>query len=201
MSAEIATLEKVKAAVAQLHKDSQRATADAVIAIIGGGSKPTVLKHMKALREEPKAAEGDVPAGILDLARPMLAQIFAEGSKAEAARNRDQIERLHRMLGDLEAEVEALAAANLAQEGQLANIGAELTRTAKALSAAEESNATKDRKIAELQAELTERDATARQHLANTLAGFDERLATLARQMEKAGAGERTEAVRKDGEA
>src|SRR6218665_770283 len=138
MSAEIATLEKVKAAVTQLHKAGQRATADAVIALIGGGSKPTVLKHLKTLREEPKAVEGDVPAGVLDLARPMLVQIFAEGSKAEAARSSDQIERLHRMLGDLEAEVEALAAANLAQEGQLADTGAELARPDKALSAAEE---------------------------------------------------------------
>ena len=112
-----------------------------MIAIIGGGSKPTVLKHMTALREEPKAVGGDVPAGVLDLARPVLAQIFAEGGKAEAARNRDQIERLHRMLGDLDAEVEALAAVNLVQEGQLVDIGAELTRMAKALSAAEESNA------------------------------------------------------------
>lgn len=38
---------------------------------------------------------------------PRITQIFAGGGEAEAARNRDQIERLHRLLGDLEAEVEA----------------------------------------------------------------------------------------------
>lgn len=67
MSAEIATLDKVKAAVAQLHQDGRRATADAVFAIIGGGSKPTILKHLKTLREEPKPVDDDVPAAILDL--------------------------------------------------------------------------------------------------------------------------------------
>jgi DNA repair exonuclease SbcCD ATPase subunit len=190
MSAEIATIEKVRAAVAQLHRDEQRATADAVIAIIGGGSKPTVLKHMKALREEPKTVDGDVSAGILDMARPLLAQIFAEGGKAEAARNRDQIERLHRMLGDLEAEVEALAAANLAQERQLADTGTELARSAKALASAEEHSLRKDRKIEQLEAELADRDVVVRQELADTLRGFDEKLAALAQQMEQASAGE-----------
>lgn len=185
MSAEIATLDKVKAAVAQLHQDGRRATADAVFAIIGGGSKPTILKHLKTLREEPKPADGDVPAAILDLGRPVLAQIFAEGGKAEAARNRDQIERLHRMLGDLEAEVEALATANLTQESKIADLEAELVRTAKALSTSEETISLKDRKIEQLQAELAQRDDTARKHLDETLRSFDDKLASLARQMEQ----------------
>ena len=188
MSAEIATIEKVRAAVAQLHHDAQRATADAVIAVIGGGSKPTVLKHLKTLREAPKTLDGDVPAGILDLARPLLAQIFAEGAKAEAARNRDQIERLHRMLGDLEAEVEALAATNLAQERQIADVGAELARSAEALASAEDGDLAKDRKIEQLQAELADRDTAARQHLADTLRGFDDKLTALTRQMEQTSA-------------
>lgn len=187
MSAEIATFEKVRDAVAQLHKDSQRATADAVFAIIGGGSRPTILKHMKTLREAPKAAEDDMPSAVLDLARPVLAQIFAGGSKAEAVRNRDQTERLHRMLGDLEAEVEALAKANLSLEDQLAEAQVELANAAKELATAEETSALKDRKIEQLQAELAERDDAARKQLDETLRGFDDRLASLARQMEQAG--------------
>ena len=123
MSAEIASIEKVRAAVAQLHLNNQRATADAVIAAIGGGSKPTVLKHLKTLRSEPQAPVEDVPVTVLDLVRPVVAQVFAEGSKAEAARSRDQIERLHRMLGDLEAEVEMLGATNAELNGQLAYLG------------------------------------------------------------------------------
>lgn len=196
MSAEIATFERVKDAVAQLHKDSQRATADAVFAIIGGGSRPTILKHMKTLREAPKAAEGDMPSAVLDLARPVLAQIFAEGGKAEAARNRDQSERLHRMLGDLEAEVEALAKTNLSLEGQLADAREELTNAAKSLATVEETSAAKDRKIEQLQVELAERDDAARKQLDETLRGFDERLASLARQMEHAGTGKGRPAVK-----
>ncbi len=46
MTAEIATLDKVRAAVEQLHHDGLKATADGVISLVGGGSKPTVLKHM-----------------------------------------------------------------------------------------------------------------------------------------------------------
>lgn len=187
MSAEIATLDKVKAAVAQLHHDGRRATADAVFAIIGGGSKPTILKHLKTLREEPKPVDGDVPVTILDLARPVLAQIFAEGGKAEAARNRDQAERLHRMLGDLEAEVEALAATNVMQENKIADLEAELARASKDLSTSEENIGLKDRKIEQLQVELAERENNARKHLDETLRGFDDKLASLARQMEQAG--------------
>ena len=187
MSAEIATLDKVKAAVAQLHQDGRRATADAVFAIIGGGSKPTILKHLKTLREEPKPVDDDVPAAILDLARPVMAQIFAEGGKTEAARNRDQTERLHRMLGDLEAEVEALATTNVMQESKIADLEAELARTAKALATAEENIGLKGRKIEQLQSELAEREDTVRKHLDETLRGFDDKLASLARQMEQAG--------------
>ena len=158
MSAEIASLEKVRAAVAQLHLNHQRATADAVIAAIGGGSKPTVLRHLKTLREEPQQPVTDLPAGILDLVRPVVAQIFAEGSKAEAARTRDQIERLHRMLGDLEAEVETLGAVELSNG---------LERSNKALSAAEGQLATRERKIEKLSAQLTERNAMAQSQLSS----------------------------------
>lgn len=183
MSAEIASLEKVRAAVAQLHLNNQRATADAVIAAIGGGSKPTVLKHLKTLREEPQQAEDDLPAGILDLVRPALAQIFAEGGKTEAARNRDQIERLHRMLGDLEAEVETLGAVNTALDEQVVDLGRELDKSSKALSSAEAQIVAKDRKIEKLTAQLSEKELVAQRQLTAAMKGFDERLTALAKQL------------------
>ncbi|MFD1255106.1 Chromosome partition protein Smc [Devosia equisanguinis] len=183
MNAEIASLEKVRAAVAQLHLDHQRATADAVIAAIGGGSKPTVLKHMKTLRQEPQQPVTDLPAGILDLVRPVIAQIFAEGSKAEAARTRDQIARLHRMLGDLEAEVEALGAANAALEERVAELGNDLERSNKALSAAEGQLAVRERKIEKLSAQLTERDSMVQSQLSEAMKGVDEKLAQLAQRL------------------
>ncbi len=183
MSAEIASLEKVRAAVAQLHLNHQRATADAVIAAIGGGSKPTVLKHLKTLREEPQQAEDDLPAGILDRVRPALAQIFAEGGKTEAARNRDQIERLHRMLGDLEAEVETLGAVNTALDEQVVDLGRELDKSSKALSSAEAQIVAKDRKIEKLTAQLSEKELVAQRQLTAAMKGFDERLTALAKQL------------------
>lgn len=183
MSAEIASLEKVRAAVAQLHLNNQRATADAVIAAVGGGSKPTVLKHLKTLRQEPQQAADDLPAGILDLVRPALAQIFVEGSKAEAARTRDQIERLHRMLGDLEAEVETLGAVNTALDEQVVDLGRELDKSSKALSSAEAQIAAKDRKIEKLTAQLSEKEMAAQRKLAAAMKGFDERLTALAENM------------------
>ena len=187
MSAEIATFERVRDAVAQLHKDEKRATADAVFDIIGGGSRPTILKHLKTLREGTKPAEGEMPPALVDQLRPVLAQIFAEGGKAEMARNRDQSDRLHRILGDLEAEVEALAKANLALEARISDLGEQLVGKTEELSTAEEANATKDRRIEQLQADLAARDDVARKNLDDTLRGFDEKLAILARQMEQAG--------------
>lgn len=183
MSAEIASLEKVRAAVAQLHLNHQRATADAVIAAIGGGSKPTVLKHLKTLREEPPQAVDDLPAGILDLVRPVVAQIFAEGGKAEAARTRDQIERLHRMLGDLEAEVETLGSVNAVLEERVVELSIALERSNKALSAAEGQLAAKERKIEKLSTQLTERDAMAQSQLSEAMKGVDERLAQLTQRL------------------
>lgn len=183
MSAEIASLEKVRAAVAQLHLNHQRATADAVIAAIGGGSKPTVLKHLKTLREEPQQPADDLPPGILDLVRPALAQIFAEGRKAEAVRTRDQIERLHRMLGDLEAEVETLGAVNTALDEQVVDLGRELDKSSKALSSAEAQIAAKDRKIEKLTAQLSEKEMAAQRKLAAAMKGFEERLTALAENM------------------
>ena len=183
MSAEIASLEKVRAAVAQLHLNNQRATADAVIAAIGGGSKPTVLKHLKTLREEPPQAVDDLPAGILDLVRPIVAQIFAEGRKAEAVRTRDQIERLHRMLGDLEAEVETLGAVNAALDEQVVDLGRELEKSSKALSSAEAQIVAKDRKIEKLTAQLSERNAMAQSQLSEAMKTVDEKLAQLAQRL------------------
>lgn len=183
MSAEIASLEKVRAAVAQLHLNNQRATADAVIAAIGGGSKPTVLKHLKTLREEPQQPVTDLPAGILDLVRPALAQIFAEGGKAEAARNRDQIERLHRMLGDLEAEVETLGAVNAALDEQVVDLGRELDKSSKALSSAEAQIVARDRKIEKMTAQLSEKEMVAQRQLAAAMKGFEQKLSLLAENM------------------
>ena len=55
------------------------------------------------------------------------------------------------------------------------------------VAAAEENIGLKDRKVEQLQTELAERENTVRKHLNETLRGFDDKLASLARQMEQAG--------------
>jgi hypothetical protein len=184
MTAEIATLEKVRAAVEQLHRDGLKATADGVISLIGGGSKPTVLKHMKALRELPQAADSVLPASVLDLLKPVAVQVYAEGARAEENRNREHTERLHRLLGDLEAEVEALAIGNQGLEVQVDTL---TRRQAEAEAAAVEARDTIARQadeISTLRAELAKRHDETTSQIASLLQGFEATVAGLAERME-----------------
>lgn len=186
MTAEIATLEKVQAAVDQLHRDGKKATANTVIAVIGGGSKPTVLKHLRALREAPKPSADELPAAVLDLARPVIAQIYDQGVKAEELRHRDQTERYHRLLGDLEAQVEELTETVQAQEARLAEMTANLDGARSALGDATRTMAEQKKEIERLQAALASQNAQAVDHLAGLLQGVEERVATIAGKLDKA---------------
>jgi DNA repair exonuclease SbcCD ATPase subunit len=184
MTAEIATLDKVRAAIEQLHRDGLKATADGVISLIGGGSKPTVLKHMKALRELPQAADSTLPASVLDLLKPVAAQIYAEGARAEERRNREHAERLHRLLGDLEAEVEALAIGNQGLEGQVATLTRQQAEAKAAAAEARETIARQADEISTLRAELAKRHDEAASQIAGLLQGFEATVAGLAERME-----------------
>ena len=184
MTAEIATLEKVRAAVEQLHRDGLKATADGVISLIGGGSKPTVLKHMKALRELPQAADSTLPASVLDLLKPVAAQIYAEGARAEENRNREHTERLHRLLGDLEAEIEALATGNQGLEGQVATLTRQQVKAEAAAAEARETIARQADEISTLRAELAKRHGETASQIANLLQGFEATIASLTKQLE-----------------
>ena len=187
MTAEIATLEKVRTAVEQLHRDGLKATADGVISLIGGGSKPTVLKHMKALRELPQAADSTLPASVLDLLKPVAAQVYAEGARAEEGRNREHADRLHRLLGDLEAEVEALAAGNQRLEGQVATLTRQQAEAEAAAAKARETIARQADEVSTLRAELAKRDAEIASQIAGLLQGFEKAVAGLAERIESAG--------------
>jgi hypothetical protein len=184
MTAEIATLEKVRAAVEQLHRDGLKATADGVISLIGGGSKPTVLKHMKALRELPQAADSTLPASVLDLLKPVAAQIYAEGARAEEGRSREHTERLHRLLGDLEAEVEALAIGNQGLEGQVATFTRQQAEAEVEAAGARATIARQADEISTLRAELAKRHDETSSQIAGLLQGFETTIASLTRQVE-----------------
>jgi septal ring factor EnvC (AmiA/AmiB activator) len=184
MTAEVATHEKVQAAVEQLHRDGRKATADAVIALIGGGSKPTVLKHLQKLREAPTPS-GEIPVALLDLVRPVLAQIYAQAIKDEQARTQDQVDRYHRLMGDLEAQVEELAAAGLAQEARIAKLTGKLTEAETALDDANGTIARQREEIDGLQSELTARNQQTTESLAGLLKGFEDKIIGITDQLEK----------------
>lgn len=111
MSAEIASLERVRDAVETIRKRNDKPTADAVIAVIGGGSKKTVLSHMRALRETHMQDE-EVPPAVMEMARTSLAEIYRAGGKAEIDRSRLLTERLSAILEEQEAQIDELAAEN-----------------------------------------------------------------------------------------
>lgn len=111
MSAEIASLEKVRAAATQIRANGETATADRVIAYLGGGSKATVLRHLKVLRDADQEVD-IVPPGILDMAKAALAEIYQAGVKAGADRSAAGLVRLTASIGEVEAQIEELAAEN-----------------------------------------------------------------------------------------
>jgi hypothetical protein len=108
MSQAIATREAVAAAMDQLTAENRPVTAGAVQAHLGGGSKPTILQHLRAIRAEQTATAGaanTLPASVLDAAMPGLLKLFEAGrAEANAASARQQ-DRLLRCLADLEDEL------------------------------------------------------------------------------------------------
>nr|WP_314256797.1 DNA-binding protein [uncultured Devosia sp.] len=111
MSAEIASLDRVRETVELLRRRGVAPTADRVIGLLGGGSKTTVLAHLKRLRE---ATEGDndIPQHVIDMARGTVQEIYRAGMAVEAERVRAATERLAQALSDQEEQIEELAAQN-----------------------------------------------------------------------------------------
>lgn len=112
MAAEIATLEKVKAAVSILRMRGIAPTADRVIDAIGGGSKSTVLSHLKTLRNPGPEDEPELPPHLLDVARSALAEIYRAGAQAEADRSRTMSQRLSLVMSEQESQIDEFAAEN-----------------------------------------------------------------------------------------
>jgi DNA repair exonuclease SbcCD ATPase subunit len=108
MTAELATFEKVTQAVEQLRRTGEKITSKRILDLVGG-SKPTILKHMRALRSENFAAAasgGGAPAFLVELAKPMLLQLMAAASTSEAQKFESLTQRYHEQMESLEAEVE-----------------------------------------------------------------------------------------------
>jgi septal ring factor EnvC (AmiA/AmiB activator) len=177
MSSEIATLERVRAAVQDLHGEGAKATADAVISRIGGGSKPTVLKHLRVLREIK-------PLSILEKAKPFLAEIFVAGSAAHETRTREQTERYHRMMSDLEAQVAEFEATIDRLERDRSDLSERLKASERALGETASKLEQRDAEIAKLQAALADSQREQARHVTDRLASFEARIADLAGKLE-----------------
>ena len=153
MTAEIATLDRVRNAAESLRRQDIRVTADRIIELIGGGSKGTVLEHLRTLRDV-APSQIETPTAIFELARGVLADIYRTGREAEAERTRVATERLSSIMADLDAQVAELATENAQLQSQLVERQATLDTL-------DEANADLERRLAEADATISAMRAAA----------------------------------------
>ncbi|WIJ25056.1 DNA-binding protein [Devosia sp. RR2S18] len=108
MSSEIATLERVKGAVVALRQGGSKVTASKVMDLIGGGSKSTIIAHMRTLRNG-AGDEQEVPAAVIEMARSALSDIYEAGRRAEADKLRAWSERMSLVVDEQDAEIQEFA--------------------------------------------------------------------------------------------
>ncbi len=104
MSAAIATAESVKTALTELRAAGISPTADAVIKRLGGGSKSTVLLHLRQLLKDETPFEV-LPSLLIDQVRPALAELFLAGAAAEGEKGRARLDRQDRLLDEMEQQL------------------------------------------------------------------------------------------------
>lgn len=107
MSAEIASLERVRQAADFLRRKGVRPTADRIIETIGGGGKSTVLEHLRVLRNAPPENE-DLPISVIELIRGGIEDVYRAGRAAESEKVRAGTERLLQVVAELDAQVQEL---------------------------------------------------------------------------------------------
>lgn len=107
MSAEIASLERVRQAVDVLRRRGVRPTADRIIETIGGGGKSTVLEHLRVLRNAPPENE-DLPISVIELIRGGIEDVYRAGRAAESEKVRAGTERLLQVVAELDAQIQEL---------------------------------------------------------------------------------------------
>lgn len=124
MSAEIATLDRVRQAAERLRRNGVRPTADRVIELIGGG-KATVLEHLRTLRATPMV-EDEVPSSVVDMVRSALEDVYRAGRNAEVEKVRTATEKMSQFVDEQDAQIaelmldlERLSSANEQLERQL----------------------------------------------------------------------------------
>lgn len=107
MSEAIATREAVEDAATQLRNNGKVPTFSRARDVIGGGSKDTILAHLRALRHAERPSKGDVlPAILLDRARPLLEVIYVAAEACVEGKYAAATDRYHRNMEELEQELD-----------------------------------------------------------------------------------------------
>ena len=125
MSAEIASLERVRQAADVLRRKGVRPTAARIIETIGGGGKSTVLEHLRVLRNAPPENE-DLPISVIELIRGGIEDVYRAGRVAEAEKVRAGTERLLQVIADLDAQVQELVDDNARLEQRAGELQSQL---------------------------------------------------------------------------
>lgn len=124
MSSEVASLKAVKDAVAVLRQQGVNATADRVVELIGG-SKSTVLQHLRTLRTQPAEAD-ELPAAVLEMARPLVRDIFSLGRQIEAERTQAANQHFSMTITEMGADIQKLAEENAELDKERAHLSQEV---------------------------------------------------------------------------
>lgn len=190
MSAEVATLDKVRQAAETLRRKGVRPTADRIIELIGG-SKSTVLEHLRALRST--AAEADeLPISVIEMVRASLMDVYRAGRSAEAEKVRGATERLSQVVEEQDAQIEELMLDN----ERLTSSNEQSERKTRESSAAEAASTDRVRQLeaenADLKAQLAAARASASQELRDALSRVESIVRSAADLEKPTGAGRRT---------
>lgn len=179
MSNPIATFDAVAAAVRDLRQAGGSPTAENVIRHIGGGSKRTVLDHLRVLRKSDSPPQAELPPGVLDIVRPALAELYAAGSAAEVERNRTRTERHDKLMDEMDVQIAELAAENERLQERVEDLMGTIERLQGECTTLEGRLGERTAELNALRAEAT-RESASGASLADMVARIEASLQTLA---------------------
>lgn len=120
----VATLERVREARTQLVEAGQRPSADRILAVLQGGSKTTVLAHLKTIADEETQKTGfsDVPLEILTSSAAALSRrLWDEANRMAGAAYENRIRGMVEAQNGLYEDLRAASAQEEALESELKN--------------------------------------------------------------------------------
>jgi hypothetical protein len=138
MREERATKQAVEAAIKELEAHGAQPTADRILEITGG-SKSTVLRHMKDLgfgasrRTNVDTSDDLLPGVLLEKAKPFIAELLASAAELERAKYLSMSERFNTNMEELEIalaedgkRLDIMAAENTALSSEIINLREDL---------------------------------------------------------------------------